>query len=98
MSENRTFHLGDVITVITSRLFSPSGMAGLYNILSYIKGKEVYTRQIEGSCADCREHILNQHPNLAGIDTSGVNPDNTKQWLAEQVEKYGEQIEIKPLV
>lgn len=98
MKKNRTFHLGDILSITTGRLVSPRHIDGVYDILSYMTDDSLFSHQLRRASDECKPHILAQHPELEEIDASVVNGENWKQWLAEQVAKYGEQLEIKPLV
>lgn len=98
MIENRSFHLGDILSITTGRLVSPRHIDGVYDILNYMTDDNLFTHQLPRASDECKPHILAQHPELEEIDASGVNGENWKQWLEEQVAKYGEQLEIKPLV
>jgi hypothetical protein len=40
---------------------------------------------------------LEQFPQLANVDASGVNTQNHEAWLAEQVAKFGEECDVKPI-
>jgi hypothetical protein len=60
-------------------------------------GANVSSLHVPGACDECKPHLLAQFPQLADVDCSDVNRENCTQWLAEQVAKYGEQFEVKPL-
>jgi hypothetical protein len=95
MKKTKSFHLGDILSIVTGRLISPSGMKGIYNILSYMKGVNLYTHQLPAARDECKPRILEQYPQLANVDASMVNPKNHEKWLSEQVEKFGEKLPIK---
>ncbi len=44
-----------------------------------------------------QESILLQHPQLKEVDASKVSGANREEWLAEQVKKYGAELEVEPL-
>lgn len=97
MSETRKFHLGDVLSISGEKLVSPRHIEGVYDILNYMTGDSLFTHQLPRAMRQCRPVLLDQHPWLAEIDESRVDGTNWREWLASQVEKYGEQIEISPL-
>jgi len=94
---NRKFHLGDVLTVTTGRLLSLRGVDGLYDILNYMTGDELYTHALPRAGRICAPVLLKQYPQLADVDAEGINKENWKNWLAEQVAKYGEELEVTPI-
>jgi hypothetical protein len=95
--QTKKFHLGDVLSVTTGRLVSPRHMDGVYDILNFMTGDNLFTHQLPRASDECKPHLLAQFPQLAEVDASGVNTKNHKQWLAEQVAKYGEEFEVKPI-
>jgi hypothetical protein len=78
MIENRSFHLGDILTVVIDRLLSPRGMDGVYDILNYMTEDTLYTHQLPRAARECKPHILSQHPELEEIDGSVVNGKNAE--------------------
>jgi hypothetical protein len=96
LSEAREFDLGDVLSVTTGCLVSPRHMAGIYDILNFMTGDDLMTHQIPRACRECEPVLLLQHPQLAGVDASGVTPANHEAWLAEQKRQFGERLSIEP--
>ena len=90
------FHIGDVLSITTSRLVSSDGISGVYRILDYMSGENLMTHQLPRVSRECKPVLLEQYPQLGDIDTSGVN--NWEVWLAEQANKYGEYLEVTPLL
>lgn len=64
-SETGNFPLGDILSVTNGILLSPRGVEGLYDILEWMTGDEVSTHQIPRVIGECREPLLDQHPDLA---------------------------------
>ena len=94
--QTKQFHLGDVLSITTGRLVSPRHIDGVYDILNFMTGDNLFTHQLPRASDECKPHLLAQFPQLAEVDASGVNGKNHVQWLAEQVAKYGEEFEVKP--
>lgn len=106
---NQRFHLGDILTITTERLLAPSGMEGVYKILSYMTRDSIFTHQIPRVSAQCRPFLCAQFPQLSGpaMDSSisalvaGLEdkPSNAKQiceeWLAAEAAFYGEWHEVE---
>ena len=101
-AETKEFHLGDVLSVTTGWMLSPCGMDGLLDILNFTMGlKNEY--RIDGGLpfsliyvADrCKAELFKQFPQLRKVNTSGLNKENYKTWLAKQIAKYGETLTVK---
>ncbi len=97
MTQNRKFHLGDVLTVSTGALVSPRHMEGVYDILNYMTGDNLFTRQLPRALGECRPWILRQHPQLAECDASDVDKLNWEDWLSRQVDLFGEELTVEPI-
>ncbi len=95
--KTKKFHLGDVLCVTTGLLVSPRHIHGVNDILDFMTGDDLCLHQIPRAIDECKPHLLEQFPKLAEVDVSGVNTENHVQWLAEQVAKYGEEFEVKPI-
>lgn len=94
---NKQFHLGDVLTITTGNLVSPRHIQGVYEILNFMTGDNLYTHQLPRARRECRGPLLEQFPQLAEVDASGVDQNNWRDWLAEQVDKYGEYLWVATL-
>jgi hypothetical protein len=100
----KTFHLGDILSITTSRLVSPRHIDGVYDILNWMTGDNLFTHQLPRASEECEGPLLAQHPDLANVvvpDSFGETADEAKaavdRWLAEQVAVYGETREVAPL-
>jgi hypothetical protein len=101
----KTFHLGDILTVTTGRLVSPRHVEGVYDILNWMTGDNLFTHQLPRAMDECRGPLLAQHPDLAGVtvpeEFGDGSPESARRavdsWLAEQVAVYGETREVEPL-
>lgn len=93
----KEFHLGDVLSVTTGLLVSPSHIQGVYNILNYMTGHDLFTHQLPRASEKCKPFLFKQFPQLKNITGEEVNKENWKQWLDEQVEKYGESFNVEPM-
>ncbi len=94
MTNTRNFHLGDILSITTGRLVSPSRMSGIYEILNYMTRDNLFTHQLPRVSKECAPELLRQHPQLADVDATVVTPENFKDWLAEQVAKYGKELPV----
>lgn len=98
MTTTRTFHLGDILTITTGRLVTPRHMDGVYDILNFMTGDNLFTHQLPRACDECQGPMLAQHPDLAGIEVPDLDGEaEVVAWLAVQVDRFGETREVAPL-
>lgn len=90
------FHIGDLLSISTGRLVSPDHIGGVYNILNFLTGDDLYTHQLPAACDAVRPSLLEQHPWLATVEPPEefTDDDHVWSWLEEQVEKHGERHEL----
>lgn len=60
----KSFHISDVLTVITGRLISTRHMDGVYDILSFMTGDNLFTHQLPRAREECIPYLLEQFPQL----------------------------------
>ncbi|WP_433364146.1 hypothetical protein [Streptosporangium sp. CA-115845] len=99
MPEIRDFHLGDILSITTGLLVSPTHMDGIYRILNWMTSDNLFTHQLPRAGEECREPLLEQHPDLADVQTPDEfdGKEHVERWLAEQVERFGETRPVAPL-
>jgi hypothetical protein len=101
--QTRTFHLGDILSITTGRLVSPRHIDGVYDILNFMTGDNLFTHQLPRACDECSGPLLAQHPDLAAVEVPDELGDGDSAqkavslWLAAQVAVYGEAREVAPL-
>ena len=95
----RSFHIGDILTVTTGKLVSPSHIGGLYEILNFMTGDSLFTHQLPRASDDCRPSLLRQHPDLAAVDVPDSVRDETTldEWLTTITQEFGEFRLVYPL-
>ena len=94
----RAFHLGDVLTITTGRLVSPRHMDGVYDILNFMTGDNLFTHQLPRAMDECQGPLLAQHPDLAAINVPELDGEaEVIAWLAVQVDRFGETRQVAPL-
>lgn len=94
----RKFHLGDVLSITTGRLLSPRHMDGIYDILNFMTGDNLFTHQLPRAMDECQRPLLDQFPALAEIDVPELHGNaEVGAWLAQQVDRYGAEFEVAPL-
>ena len=96
----RQFHLGDILSITTECLVSCSGkhpIDGVYDILNFMTGESLYTHQLPRVGKEAKPVLIMQHPQLAGVDASGVDGTNWRAWLDVQIAKFGESLPVAPM-
>jgi|GEM_PF-1222939 len=94
---SRLFHLGDILSIVTGKLVSPRHVKGVYDILDYMTGDNLFAHQLPRACNECRSYLLVEMPWLAEVDASTVSSENWEQWIDDLVEKYGEYHSVLPI-
>jgi hypothetical protein len=104
VTQARSFHLGDILTVTTGRLVSPRHMDAVYDLLNFMTGDNLFTHQLPRAMDECQPHLLAQHPDLATVvvpDDFGVFGVSAEvaiaDWLAGQVVQFGVSRDVAPL-
>jgi hypothetical protein len=99
MPETRDFHLGDILSVTTGLLVSPRHIDGVYDVLNWMTGDNLFTHQLPRAGEECKGPLLEQHPELANVELpNGFDgKEHVERWLAEQVERFGEIRPVAPL-
>lgn len=99
MPETRDFHLGDILSVTTGLLVSPRHIEGVYDILNWMTGDNLFTHQLPRAGEECQGPLLRQHPDLADVQIPDEfdGKEHVERWLVEQVERFGETRPVTPL-
>ena len=46
MSESKRFHISDILSITTGRLVATRHVEGIYDILGFMTGEELFTHQL----------------------------------------------------
>ncbi len=95
----KEFHVGDILSLMTGFLVSPSGMDGLHSLAEYMAGESVWTHQLPRVMDECKEPLGNQFPDLrdVAVPERFDGADHVWRWLAEVTDKHGETRMVAPL-
>src|SRR5437899_682968 len=97
--ETKTFHLGDLLSITTSLLVSPRYMDGVYEVIAFLHRAPPGDLSLSDAIGDCRLQVLDQHPELAAIDTTDVSFESWREWLDARIADFGEwQSLSRPLI
>ena len=69
MMATKKFHLSDILSVTTGRLVSTRHMDGIYDILNFMTGDNLFTHQLPRASKECEPYLLKQFPELAKAGT-----------------------------
>lgn len=95
--ETRSFPIADVLTITTGVVLGSDGGAGIYKILNYLTGDNLYTHQLARASHACRPQILAQHPWLETVQPpAGIDVPGLLSWLAG-VESMHPQVVLSPI-
>ena len=98
---SRDFDLGDILSVATGILVSPRHIDGVYDILNYMTGDNLFTHQLPRAAEECCEPLLKQLPQLRDVRTPLPNELKTEEevlnWLAVEKLVYGDSLPVSPL-
>lgn len=96
--QTRDYPLGDILSVTTGRLLSRDGMDGIYRILAYLTGDEIYTHQIPAAIDATHLGVLSQHPQLVGVTpVTNADLDDVGTWLTAQEQRFGSSLPLAPV-
>jgi hypothetical protein len=70
---------------------------GVYEILNFMTRDNLFTHQLPRASDECRPALLAQHPQLVNVDATGVNKENWRKWLDEQITRFGESLQVTAL-
>jgi hypothetical protein len=103
--EWKSFHLGAVLTITTGIMVAPGGVGDIYDILNWMTGENLFTHQLPRASDECEPVLKDLYPGLAAV----TRPDTTKlangdqetfwkNWLANQVKQFGENLPVPKLL
>ena len=98
MDTPRSFPLADVLSITTGRLLSRRHMDGMYDLLGYMTGQDLYTHQLTTAADAAEPALLAQHPFLADLrPPAGTDAPDLMAWLIDTERQHGEAIAVAPL-
>jgi hypothetical protein len=93
------FHLSDILSITTGRMFSLRGMEGIYRILNFMTGDSLFTHQLPRALHYCGPAMREQFPALVGVaePKEGASEKEIADWLAAMVTAHGDELDVRPL-
>jgi hypothetical protein len=93
----KKFHIGDIASITTGKLLSPKLIEGVYGILGFLTGEELYTHELPSASKFAKPFLLAKYPELSKINKDEINTGNYKEKLNSLVAEYGEYLEIESI-
>jgi hypothetical protein len=91
ISEN-TFHIGEILTIITNILLSIYKEQGVFDLLAYMVDEPIYEFQVPRLMQECKPALLAQFPEFEGLEELLVGKVTEENWLLvlnELVDEFG---------
>lgn len=96
---SREFDLGDILSITDGKLVSPRHMNGVYDILNFMTGDNLFAHQLPRASKECRGPLLLQLPQLRGVGLpeGEHTKDSVEEWLESQKTIFGDKLTVWPL-
>lgn len=76
MSETKTFHIGDILSVLSGKLVSPKHIGGVYEICDWMTNRANMTHQLPRVSREVEPQLREDFPDLAAVEVpSGLNSE-----------------------
>lgn len=79
----KSYHISDILTVISGKMVSLRNMEALYDILNHMTRDNLHTHQLPRVMDECQPFLVEQFPALAAVDVSMIDERN----LASEIER-----------
>lgn len=77
------FHIGDILSIIgPRRLVSPEKMEGVYKILNFMTGDNLFTHQLGRVADECEPWLLAQYPQFSTPEFQTIEIGTLMEMLA----------------
>lgn len=106
-TEKRFFHFGDILSVTTDYLLSPRKIGGVYDILNFLTGDNLFTHQLGRAAERAKPYLLGEYPEplviLTGLTHEAKRSlgeewgSRCENWLIGLCSKHGDGMEIAPM-
>ncbi|WP_413354082.1 hypothetical protein [Microbacterium sp. 1P06AB] len=96
---SRLFHIGDVLSITSGKLVSPSHIGGVYEICDYMTGESNMTHQLPRVSREIEPELRRQHPELSAVEVpSGIDSEEkVHAFLATLYPWFGDHVEVEPV-
>lgn len=102
MSDTRTFHISDVLSILTDHLVSTRHMDGVYDILGFMTDSSPFTHQLPRLSEEVKPYLAAAHPELAQVTfPEDFSPETREEalalidaWMKDLTQQHGETVEV----
>lgn len=93
----RMFSLGAILSITDGHLLAPNRMDDVYEIINFMTGDSITTIGLLSACGPCKAALLEQHPQLAEIESSDGRIEDVAAFMAPLLARYGTSLPVTPL-
>ncbi|WNN95173.1 hypothetical protein SEA_MAGRITTE_222 [Microbacterium phage Magritte] len=97
----RSFHISDVLTILSGRLVSTRHIEGVYDILGFMTDSSPFTHQLPRLGDEVKPYLAAEHPELAKVEIpqfDGETADEVKAsinaWLEGLYPNFGTEVTV----
>ena len=98
---SKPFHISDVLSITTGAFVSADGIGGIYRILGWMTGEELFTHQLPRAQDQCQGFLREQHPHLPTEmppqPDGGWTRETVDAWVAEVADGGPTMLDVVPL-
>ena len=95
VNEIRRFPIEVVLTVVHEKLLCE--ISKVYEICNYLSGDTLWTHQLPRAHRILGPWVLEQHPQIAQWDESGINSSNYREYIGRARERFGIDLPVTPI-
>lgn len=110
--QTRTFHIGDVLSIVSGIIISPRHIHGVIEIREFMYGDKVFLSQSQTASLVCKDALLAQFPQFKSMQWQRMEPEMVgavsdagpegyfaavNWWLDKLIPLYGETLEVAVL-
>jgi len=88
---SRRFHIGDILSITTSRFVSPRGLKGIFDILEYMTDDNPYDTQLGRFAEECKPYLERELGEAIKLEVPDTVKDKLSlyKWLRAVTEDMG---------
>lgn len=98
MSETKAFHISDVITAATGMMVSTRHMEGIYDILNWMTGDNLFTHALPRASREAEPLLRETFPELVAVEIPKIDSrESCDAWLETLYPRFGEYVDVPRL-
>ena len=92
----KKFHIGTVLSISTTIHVDPNGFHAIHEAFEYLAGGPIWTHELAYYWDEFSAEVIRQHPQLEGVDASGLDEHSLPRWISQQSKRFGQELELEP--